>query len=537
MWRRGIVLPIRKLTDSSAELKLVLKQGKPRVRPGQFVVVEIDTGEKQIRASFSISAIQNDAWLLAVKESRPNGVSAYLNALKHPASVSVAGPFGDFTLSAGPGKHTFIAGGSGISPVFCMMADLIDRGVRPQLLYANESAANAMYLEELREWKRTGKCELVEVYGRSIVESMTMVHWKGTHVYVCGPTGFNAVVLDFLNPVRRELASLQTEHYGLPVDAQKGGAVLWAKRMQPSRKIDVADGETILEGAQRSGVHIDSACLVGACKTCTVKLVSGKAKCGSKTVVTGELLTACNSYLIGGRPIIIAPSNRLDRRDWFVVSALIGALCLGLWNVPPGEGLSSKGTMNTGHRDLECGSCHRPAEGSIRQQLVHNVRKVAGLHEHDWKAVGYDKVENAACIACHDRPNDRHPVSRFEELRFASQREIFGPHECVNCHGEHLGERVGRVEMDFCQHCHSDLDVVDDPVVPSHQELASTGSWRTCLTCHDFHGNHLMTVPTSTANNLREEEVLEYLQGGKDPYSDQKQFEATTNRTENEAID
>lgn len=500
----------------------------PRALPGQFVVIEVEREGVPMRASFSICAIHAHYWVLAIKVARKGGVSEWLNNVTHPERVSVAGPFGEFTLGGGE-HHVFIAGGSGITPIFCLMDSLIQQGNVPTLIYFNNAPEEAMYLPELRLLQDRGLCVLVESYEREFDAVLRTVDLKLTQVYLCGPTGLNEAVLKAIERHPDEPAGIHIEHYGVPASTGSSGTVVWKPRWGASKRIELEAGETLLVAAQRQGVGIDSACLVGACKTCKVYLEAGQLDCGGRTAKAGESFLACTARSMNGVPAMVAPVHGLSRPQWFVAAMLAGVAFLALWQVPPGEGLTSQGKMNTGHSNLDCQSCHLPAEGNLRQQLGHNAKTALGWHDHDWKPVGYDPVSNAACQGCHERPNDRHPVSRFEELRFAAQREALGPHLCVNCHGEHTGKRVGLVNMEFCQHCHADLQVPQDPIEPSHEHLAASEAWSTCLTCHDFHGNHVMEVPTSAADQLRESEIQRYFEGGPDPYSSLKQFQAKTN--------
>ena len=105
---------------------------------------------------------------------------------------------------------------------------------------------------------------------------------------------------------------------------------------------------------------------------------------------------------------------------------------------------------------------------------------------------GHQPVTNATCLECHDRPNDRHPVFRFFEPRFAEAREQIQPQYCLSCHLEHSGKRVTTFEITSCVHCHKDITLNHDPTTISHEDLIEAGQWESCLGCHDFHGNHVM---------------------------------------------
>lgn len=194
----------------------------------------------------------------------------------------------------------------------------------------------------------------------------------------------------------------------------------------------------------------------------------------------------------------------------------LGALAVAAMLSPGLQRLRAPGPMNVGHAQLECSSCHVEAPGSTRQQLQSNARSALGLRSASVD-FGLQHVTNDACRACHDRPDDRHPVYRFLEPRFADARAALAPQECTSCHGEHVGRRA-TVEPDACRHCHAELALEHDPISISHAELVASAAWSTCLGCHDFHGNHEGGPPTALADAVALEHIRDYLAGGPSPY-------------------
>lgn len=526
MWRKGEIRKTRQLTAQAVELMVTVKGSMPAAEPGQFVVIETQVDGESLRASFSLLAIENKGWRLAVKQSRIGGVSEQLCLLDGSLPVRVAGPFGEFTRLPGFESHAFIAGGSGITPIFCLMNALVQEGEVPTLYYSNTAPEDSMYRAELKAWADSGKIRLIEVFGMGLVEQLKARDFEGAGVYICGPQAMTASVVGQLEQWGVDKGAITTETYKRTAASGQAASVRWKGRLGSSKDVEVGADENLLSALQRSGAQVDGACLVGACKTCEVRIASGQVACNGRVYSAGERVTSCVAHPVSGDPVALGPTAGLSRAQWFIAAVLIGLVFMGMWNVPPGLGFSSLGSMNTGHSSLSCESCHQPAEGTLRQQLAHNAKTALGLHEHDWAAVGNGEVSNEACQSCHDRPNDRHPVSRFKELRFAAQREALGVHECVNCHGEHAGMRVAKVEINYCQHCHSQIDVKDDPLDVPHSELAASEDWATCLTCHDFHGNHMHRVPTRMADRLREAEILDYFDGGRDPYGEEKRYRA-----------
>jgi len=202
--------------------------------------------------------------------------------------------------------------------------------------------------------------------------------------------------------------------------------------------------------------------------------------------------------------------------------AYLAGLCVGLlaWAfsvLPAGEWFHAKGPMNTGHGRLACAACHKNAPGSFRQQIQANVHYALGRRATS-AAFGRLPVGNENCLACHERPNDRHPVYRFLEPRFAEAREKLRPHQCVSCHAEHHGKRVTLAETGYCAQCHKDTRLKKDPIDVSHADLITMKQWDSCLGCHDFHGNHIMKTAQSIDKRTPVAAIRAYFGGGPSPY-------------------
>lgn len=183
------------------------------------------------------------------------------------------------------------------------------------------------------------------------------------------------------------------------------------------------------------------------------------------------------------------------------------------------------GPLISAHADVACVACHTRTSGTVRQQVQAQVQYVLGLRQTPVD-FGYAEVGSEQCLACHSRPNERHPIYRFREPRFAKAVEQVDARSCLGCHSEHVPQIVTVVPT-LCQACHDNLKVKNDPVDTSHEHLVSRQDWGSCLGCHDFHGNHPMKPPTRISEALSESDVWGYLQGGDDPFGRPKLYEGT----------
>ncbi len=527
MWTAVTLTPRHKLTTESIEIAIHPRFGTLNFRSGQFVVLEVQLEQGVRRSAFSIVRSERNGIIIGVKKNGDHGISAWLNNLQKPTKASLAGPFGQFQITPSAKKHIFITGGSGITPVRSMLDDLLGQEVESILIYANQSPEQAMYLQSFRLLAQSNGITLIEVYDRNIFAALQQVDCTGAAFYTCGPTGLIINALSAIQAHGIPEDAVQTELYGLDMDAarESSGSFTWKSFWSRAQAIPMDGQKSMLDGAIASGVVLPHACGIGVCGTCTARLISGQAICGKDRRQEGDEILTCISKPVGPSDTIVGPVKG-GRAQVLAVSLLIGIIFLGLWWVPPGQGFKALGPMNVSHNNLECTACHTEAPGTFRQQIGHNAQALMGLHDHDMVAVGFAPVDNKACISCHKRPNDRHPTSRFLETQYAEQRNTLGPHECNNCHGEHHGERVAAVEPGFCIHCHQDMEVSFDSAQPSHAELLENEDWATCLQCHDFHGNHVRDVPRKLTQGISQEIVLRYLKGGPDPYGAEKTFTA-----------
>jgi len=223
-------------------------------------------------------------------------------------------------------------------------------------------------------------------------------------------------------------------------------------------------------------------------------------------------------------------SNR--RTVGFISAVIISSVTIVALALPQNEIVLSPGPMNPGHEEIVCQECHLEAEGSTRQQIQANLQYFLGNRESS-VAVGHRPVSNDDCIACHRRPKDNHPVFRFLEPRFSKARRDLAPQECNSCHTEHMGRRVS-MEIDSCRTCHKKLELKKEPLKISHKQLIREKRWKSCLGCHDFHGNHKMKTATKLNMALSTSVIENYFRDSKSPYSEQKKYRAKESRYDEE---
>lgn len=211
---------------------------------------------------------------------------------------------------------------------------------------------------------------------------------------------------------------------------------------------------------------------------------------------------------------------------WLALFVMMPVAALGavVLTVPNVKEVVSAGPIQHGHADISCSGCHKESPGTIRQQAQANVRYVLGLRQGPVD-FGYAAVTSGVCLDCHERPNERHPIYRFNEPRFVEALASVQANSCLGCHTEHTEERAF-VEPTFCVACHEDLTLKSDPIDVPHATLIADDRWETCLGCHDFHGNHAVRPQLVLDEAYDVEGIASYLADGPSPYGEGKIYEA-----------
>lgn len=309
---RLTVSEVERLTDDAVAVTFdvpVELADEYRFAPGQHVNVALPGGDG-IRRSYSICAAPSEGRLrIAVKRIPGGEFSAYaLQGLAPGAELDVMTPAGRFTPALDPAnaKHyVAIAAGSGITPVFSIIAAVLETEPhsRVTLLYGNRTSRSVMFLEELADLKDRylDRFHVVHVLSR---EAMDVELTSGRidrdrldrmlagllspesvdEWFLCGPYAMVSELRGLLiergvdaTHVHSELfhvgdAPLAREVVEPPVEGSTVSVVLDGRRSTVT--IDDPD-ETVLEAVLQVRNDAPYACKGGVCGTCRAKVLAG----------------------------------------------------------------------------------------------------------------------------------------------------------------------------------------------------------------------------------------------------------------------
>jgi glycine betaine catabolism B len=285
--------------------------------PGQYITLSVAITGQEYKRSYSLASSLSHRGVLEITVKRDaNGgvVSNWLNDnLKVGDTLNVKGPYGKFSCAKDtPKKILFLAAGSGIVPIMSMLRWLADTESSADvlLILSFRTLYDIIYRDELN---------LIAAHHKNIKPIITLTKeplryslWDGLTgrisesmiaglvpdlferaVYLCGPDAFMAECKQSLQNLNLPAEQLFYESFTVnsPVITSQNPNVNCSAIAQPLRKPTgsyqisftksgktiAADGAlTLLELAEKSGIHIDHDCRAGNCSECMVKCLEGR---------------------------------------------------------------------------------------------------------------------------------------------------------------------------------------------------------------------------------------------------------------------
>ena len=160
---RAAVEHKRQLTHDIVELRLALVDPRRlEFTAGQYIQLESEEyeGHDSVMRAYSVSSPPSDhEHIELIVRLVPNGICTtwVFEHLKERQEVTLSGPYGDFHLSDSDAPIIFIAGGSGMAPIWSILRDMIDKGItnrKASYFFGALTQRDLFYVDELNQLAR-----------------------------------------------------------------------------------------------------------------------------------------------------------------------------------------------------------------------------------------------------------------------------------------------------------------------------------------------------------------------------------------------
>ena len=284
-------------------LELVREDGAQLPAFSAGAHIDLHLGDGLIR-QYSLC---NDPWerrrycigVLRDGESR-GGSRAVHERLRVGQRVTVSEPRNLFALDAGGERSLLFAGGIGITPILAMAHELGRQGRPFALHYSARSAQRAAFLEQLGELP--ARCYFDDGE-RLDLAAVLAAEPADTQLYVCGPAGFIAHVIEGARALGWDESRLHREYFAA-APVEQGGEVAFEVRIHGTGQVfEVPADRSITQVLDEAGIIIPVSCEQGICGTCVTRVVDGQVEHRDQFLTEAERreqMTPCCSRARGG---------------------------------------------------------------------------------------------------------------------------------------------------------------------------------------------------------------------------------------------
>jgi ferredoxin-NADP reductase len=215
-------------------------------------------------------------YVIAVnRDAASRGGSVWVHdTLRTGASLSISAPRNNFPLAEDAPHSLLIAGGIGITPLWCMIQRLRALGRSWEIIYCARTRRHAAFREDL---ERLGEAARFNFDGepggaKLDISAAVAAAAPGTHFYCCGPVP----MLEAFERATATLPAVQVhvEYFSAKAPpAADGGYTVVLARSRLS--FEVAKGKTIIDTLIEKGFDAPYSCLEGVCGTCETRVIEG----------------------------------------------------------------------------------------------------------------------------------------------------------------------------------------------------------------------------------------------------------------------
>lgn len=236
-----------------------------------------------VRRSYSLCNPEGEAhrYVVGVKKASPSrGASEHLHLkLRVGDEIEIGPPRNNFPLIEAASHSVLIAGGIGITPVWCMLQRLVAIGASWELHYATRTQRDAAFLLDIRalaaDPSRLRLTFDAEPGGLMLdLPAIVATAPPASHFYACGPAPMLEAFERATGVVAREYVHLE-RFAGAGESARAKGEGFDIRLARSNQQFHIPAGKSILDVLLDEGVDIAFSCMDGVCGSCKVGVLDG----------------------------------------------------------------------------------------------------------------------------------------------------------------------------------------------------------------------------------------------------------------------
>jgi vanillate monooxygenase ferredoxin subunit len=208
------------------------------------------------------------------------GSQAMHEQVKEGDVLHISAPKNHFALAHEATHSVLMAGGIGVTPILCMAERLAMTQASFEMHYCTRSAERTAFRERITKSSFAPQVQFHFDDGAASqklsLDGLLSPVRPGTHLYVCGPTGFMDWVLGSARAAGWPATQLHYEFFGAEVAKSDADESFEVKLASSGRVVKVAKDQTVVQALAAAGIEVLTSCEQGVCGTCLTRVLEGE---------------------------------------------------------------------------------------------------------------------------------------------------------------------------------------------------------------------------------------------------------------------
>ncbi len=252
----------------------------PGFSAGSHIDVQLPGGLTRQYSLCNDAAEQHRYRIAVLRDANSRGGSAAMHdAVNEGDTLLISEPRNHFPLVHGE-RALLFAGGIGVTPLLCMAQRLAAIGADFALHYCTRSPERTAFAEEIAAspWKDRAKFHFDDgpPSQKLQLERVLATPAPGTHLYICGPTGFIDWVVKAADRHGWPKDQVHLEYFGAAPQDTAGDRAFQVKIASSGAVVEVGADQTVVHALQAHGIEILTSCEQGVCGTCITRVLQGE---------------------------------------------------------------------------------------------------------------------------------------------------------------------------------------------------------------------------------------------------------------------
>jgi vanillate O-demethylase ferredoxin subunit len=177
-------------------------------------------------------------------------------------------------------RFLLLAGGIGITPILCMAERLSNVGADFSMHYCARSVQRAAFLNRIKlsAFAKRVSFHFSDGPAAQLLDIPAVLDHvdSGTHLYVCGPSGFMDLVIATAREKGWSDAQVHREYFAGEAHSPELDVAFDVKLASTGRVIRIAKEKTVAAALAECGIEIPTSCSEGVCGTCLTRVLDGE---------------------------------------------------------------------------------------------------------------------------------------------------------------------------------------------------------------------------------------------------------------------